>query len=294
MGDIPSNGKSATDEIFTKPRIPAEEPPSPSAGSRLDIALAITGKFEGKGFGQVTGNFDGMAVSCGILQWNYGMESLQGKILRPYIAKHGSIDALGIFPFPVDKTAQMGASAAIAHAKAHMLSGTALTAPAKAAWEKFMLLPEVVAIQKANCQDLGDRAEKMMVGLGFKAPISARAYAWGFDTLTLNGSMKETKFMFPDRAAAKRELAAVTVTGHDSASLTKNQSVWPVMIDLVSDEQVSLLRMAIHRAKQSRAEFVNVVITRRGTISIGEGFVYGERLSLKKFDPSLAPFKEAA
>ncbi len=45
----------------------------------IQIALAITGDFEtiGDPFAGVTGDFDGMGISCGVLQWNIGQGSMQ-------------------------------------------------------------------------------------------------------------------------------------------------------------------------------------------------------------------------
>ena len=43
------------------------------------VAISVTGTFENSGdpYLGVTGNFDGMGISCGVLQWNIGSNSLQ-------------------------------------------------------------------------------------------------------------------------------------------------------------------------------------------------------------------------
>lgn len=47
---------------------------------------AITGAFEGSGgFSNMTGSFDGMGISLGILQWNFGQGTLQ-PLLRAFYA----------------------------------------------------------------------------------------------------------------------------------------------------------------------------------------------------------------
>jgi hypothetical protein len=45
----------------------------------IEKALSITGHFEDSDdpFGAVSGNFDGMGISLGVLQWNIGSGSLQ-------------------------------------------------------------------------------------------------------------------------------------------------------------------------------------------------------------------------
>jgi hypothetical protein len=40
----------------------------------INKAVAVTGRFENAGdpWSGVTGDFDGMGISCGVLQWNIG------------------------------------------------------------------------------------------------------------------------------------------------------------------------------------------------------------------------------
>jgi peptidoglycan hydrolase-like protein with peptidoglycan-binding domain len=45
--------------------------------SALEKAVKLTGSFEGRGFVNVTGNFDGAGLSLGFFQWNIGQGSLQ-------------------------------------------------------------------------------------------------------------------------------------------------------------------------------------------------------------------------
>lgn len=249
------------------------KPPTNSpTNTRLDLCLEITGSFEGSGYGQVTGNFDGMGISCGILQWNYGQGSLQAKVLAPYIQAYGSIHPL------IDPTATMSSVDALKYAKEHLLMGGEVKAEVKAILKSFLTSDNCVKIQKLAAMNLYDRSISLMKMYEFD---SDRAAVWFFDTLTLNGSMKATVRMNPDRAKAKLELLNHPTQGLDSTSMIKNRAMWPGIIDQASDESVSLFRMALHRALQSRQEFIPVVATRRGTISLGKGFVYN---SMREFN----------
>src|SRR4051794_33004464 len=51
----------------------------PVSDEFLTAGLKITGHFEDSGdpLGAVSGNFDGMGISLGVLQWNIGSNSLQ-------------------------------------------------------------------------------------------------------------------------------------------------------------------------------------------------------------------------
>ncbi len=190
---------------------------------RLDIALSITGKFEGRGYSQVTGNFDGMGISCGILQWNLGMESLQAKILRPYISKHGSIDALHIFPSAIiDGLSNLRAIAAVNRCKEYMFYDGDIKPNWRAAWESFLLLPAVIELQKLACSGIATQADTMMQGLGFD---SLRAFCWCFDIVTHNGSLKGVKRPKPDRARASELINEMKPSKLGGGDMLKNRNL---------------------------------------------------------------------
>src|SRR5690349_2503801 len=61
----------------------------------LKAALLVTGRFEttGNPWAGVTNDFDNMGISCGILQWNIGMGSLQ-----PLVKNCGNAAVLKYMP----------------------------------------------------------------------------------------------------------------------------------------------------------------------------------------------------
>jgi hypothetical protein len=74
-----------------------EEIPEPAIGSEdLDFkSVALTGSFEtGKGipecFAGLSGDFDGQGISFGVLQWNFGQDSLQ-PLLRDMMKSHATV-----------------------------------------------------------------------------------------------------------------------------------------------------------------------------------------------------------
>ena len=105
------------------PRVPDTPTPVGPSDELINKALDITGAFEGSGFNQVTGNFDGQGISAGVLQWNYGQGSLQSKILKPILSKYGR-GAFDMFPNPsaVIDSAYMSASRGKSQAKRYMLT----------------------------------------------------------------------------------------------------------------------------------------------------------------------------
>ena len=161
--------------------------PSPYPRAWLETALQITGSFEGCGFGTATGDFDGMGVSAGILQWNLGQNSLQSKILDPYVKKMGTIALDRYFPRSVFVLLAMPPKQGVEYARKHMLNGKVLKPEWRDAWIKFMLLAEVKEIQMDAASSIASIAFQDAIHSGLR---SKRAFCWFFDVYVQNGSLK--------------------------------------------------------------------------------------------------------
>ncbi len=237
----------------------------------LDQALSITGKFEGRGYDNVSGNFDGQGISAGVLQWCFGQGSLQEKILKPYLVKHGSIDKLNIFPKPImDSLAKASTSAGLRVAVIEMNNSKGVFTRSyhvrpdwMVAWRKFLLLPEVVELQKVACESVANQAIKLC---HIWEMISLRAFCWFFDIVTQNGSMKGVTKNRPD--------SIKLINAINSAS-PKNKSLWSKR-DL-NDEQKILMIASWERSLLARAAYQKDVMDRKGTIAAGIGYVHGAK-----------------
>jgi hypothetical protein len=229
----------------------------------FDKALITTGSFEGAGtFKNVSGNFDGQGISAGILQWCLGQNSLQTKILRPYILRFGSIDNLDIFPVDcMDHLSKQKAKEAIGTAKRYMLSGTRLKRDWEEAWKEFMGSAEAIQIQKEAASALGSMAWQMCQSHGL---LDIKSYCWFFDILTQNGSLKNVH---------KPE----DTLGFDAILKQyggKNFNVWK---NLQADElSKTLFIWSVLRAKKANSRWMADVISRKGTIAMGRGTVHGK------------------
>jgi hypothetical protein len=236
----------------------------------LDKALSITGKFEGSGYDNVTGNFDGQGISAGILQWNIGQGSLQSKILKPYLLKHGSIDKLEIFPDKImdmlaKSTPQSGIRLTVVHM--HLAKRNKLAPTWIKAWKKFLTMPEVIELQKLACDSVADQAIHYCKQWDM---LTQRAFCWFFDLVTQNGGLKGVTKPIVD------QLKLINAIRFASP---KNEDLWSRKT--ISAEQVTLMIASFERAILSRAAYQKDVMDRKGTIAIGIGYVHGE-----KFDTS--------
>lgn len=238
----------------------------------------ITGPFEGGGYYNVSSNFDGMGLSAGILQWCFGQGSLQAKLLLPYLKKHGSIDALKIFPEAVmDSISKMNSINAVKSATVHMndvkgiFKKSYVVKPEwESAWKKFLTLPEVIVLQKAACESIDREAKYLCFKWGLKTTVS---YCWMFDILTQNGSLLGLQ-----KPAIKKSEISQFINESDSA----NRKVWSkINLEMLSEEQVTLFLASYLRAQKARTEYIHDVFARKGTIALGEGIVHGEKFILK-------------
>lgn len=233
----------------------------------LEKALEITGSFEGSGYDQVSGNFDGQAISAGILQWNYGQGSLQSKILNPIIKKFG-LDPFDVFPMAVSNTAWMNPQEAKAYAKKHMLDYRGRVKPEWIiAWQKFLTSPEGLITQKDAAQEIGMKALKLCQHYRL---FSQRSFSFFFDVVTQNGSMKgllepSQEYVIGNFDRLLREDAGI------------NYELWKdIEVDL---QQMTLWVMITQRVVRNR--WASDVLSRKGTIIFGKGVVHGSTRSFK-------------
>jgi hypothetical protein len=234
----------------------------------LDLALKITGKFEGKGFGQVTGNGDGQGMSCGILQWCYGQGSLQDRILKPYIELYGANALNGYFPINVAQTAYLGPDNAIRWAKEYMLDRSGNVKPNfKLSWQNFLLSPQCIAIQKVAADHVARKALKYCIDWNFR---SKKAFCFMFDLITQNGSMKFDPKVFSEESFLR---------ALDEAP-ARNRDLWATLP--VDSEMMQLMCIAHKRAGLSNPKYADLTYNRRGSIAMELGYVYGSLFDFRE------------
>jgi len=235
------------------------KPPEPPPKSRLQIALEITSAFEGAGLGGVAGNFDGMGLSAGALQWNYGKGTLQ-KLLKLYQDKHGLWPALW-FPEDINGTSVMHPKDAVAFSE-RMQKDKKVKREWVQSWSTFLTRPEVVACQMELVAKRGEYAEKMMRSWHLD---STKAFCFFFDVNVQNGSMK----------GVKQKLPLFTQYTRAITKAKDNREIWSTL-DIPDEETIILLRAAWDRSRLSHAKWRSDVFYRKGTIAMGFGKVHGK------------------
>lgn len=239
--------------------------PAPRLATQPDLwvekALEITGGYEGKTWGTVSGDHDRQGLSVGMLHWNYGHGSLQTQILKPYIEAYGSIDALKIFPGVVDLTADMDPETACDYVRKTWLTGPGGT-PRKEwalAWYAFMASPKMIEIQKKAAQQKADAAMNLCNEWGF---VSPRAFCFFFDMIVQDGGLKGVQKAKPDLNVCKKLM---------TMGEAHNQKLWDTV---AIDKEMNVLFQAAYARAQS-TNYVVDAFARRGSIALGLGYVRG-------------------
>jgi hypothetical protein len=249
-------------------------------------AAAITPGFETTGdpFEAAAGDFDGMGISCGALQWNIGMGSLQPMVLavgRPVVLR----------TMPANGARMWEACTGTVNRGLQIVrtwqSGSTLRAGPKAELRALMGSPEMRAQQQARL----DAKAEVAMGLAREWSMARdgteptkRLFLWFFDIVTQNGSMKGitpadvAHFIAVNRPDRVDDLVCDFLAGKKGASghvkdAKANASLWR---DPAEGETLELLCMSYLRAGKSNAKWQHVVLNRKGTIAMGRGFVNGK------------------
>ena len=278
--------------------LPKMDEASPAARTRSgldqewqDSAIAITCGFETEGdpFEAVSGDFDGMGISCGALQWNIGQGSLQPMVLavgeaevRRVMPRHGA-DFWRACNAPVREGLRIVRG---------FQTGTRLSAHAKAEIRSLMGSAAMRRQQKDRISTIARRAADLAndwARAGGAVGASKRHFLWFFDLVTQNGGLEGLTFEQVD--------AFIRLNGRDRADdvvcdflarasgssghvrdARANASRWRGAADA---ERLPLLVASFLRSGTANPAFRHVVLNRKGTIAMGGGQVNGVAIDLR-------------
>jgi hypothetical protein len=259
----------------------------PVSENEIALAVSVTGAFENKGdpYISIAGDFDGMGISCGVLQWNLGCNSLQ-----PLIQSVGEAMVRRAMPRYGDamwRICQGDAAAACAVARGWQTN--ALLEEAAAAELKALLgsnkMRQVQRDQIALVAEKADALARVWASDQGRAARTTQELVWFFDLVTQNGSMRGigakdvAAFLDANGSASTSAicdwLAAALPEWWGRDDCVKNAALWRTELPPMSLPLFVLgyLRSAI--ASEARAR--GVAMNRKGTIAAKTGFVNGAR-----------------
>jgi hypothetical protein len=260
----------------------------------IKAAVAITPSFETTGdpYMGVTGDFDEMGISCGALQWNIGMSSLQ-----PMVKNVGQPVVKQAMPKFGDDlwTACNSPVAAGLKIVRGWQTNKKLRPDAEAELRAFMGTPQMRAQQDSKIGVKAETAFKMASEWAAQIPggkSSKRSFCWFFDIVTQNGNLKGLTFQDvanfleqnkPDKSddfvcdflASRTGSSGHVKDAHENARLWRNKA---------EGVKLELLVLSYLRAQLAKSEFSHVVLNRKGTIAMGAGHVNGRLRTFAELD----------
>ncbi len=249
----------------------------------VKAAVAITPGFEVQGdpYQGASGDFDGMGISCGALQWNIGKGSLQ-----PMVKNAGKSNVLAAMPkFGQDMWDACNTTIAKGLSIVRRWqNGTRLKPAALTELRGFMGSPAMRAQQDQRIGKVADVAFNLASGWAknrLNGTPTKRSFCWFFDIATQNGSLKGLTFTDvarfldqnkPDRAddVVCDFLGSRTGASGHINDAKKNAQLWRNKAD---GDKLELLVMSYLRSNTADPKWQHVVLNRKGTIAMGVGWV---------------------
>ena len=256
----------------------------------LTAGLEITGHFEDSDepLAAVSGNFDGMGISLGVLQWNIGSNSLQ-----PIVRGIGQATALASMPnrgADLWKACNTSVAEGLAIVRAWQPNNK-LPADVRAELKAFVKSSPFQKAQLETARKVGDRAWDLAVSWATaqqRPTASKKEFCWFYDVLTQNGSMKSVTFdsvkaFIAGHGAHSADdvvcdwLANCTPPLAGAKDANKNATEWR---NNVPDESMVLFVASYLRAGEAKSEWRADVLNRKGTIAVGKGWVHAGKHDL--------------
>jgi len=247
--------------------------------SLLELCLAVSGTFEnstGVDYAAITGNFDGMGISVGVLQWNAGSGSLQPLLLN-IGNRMGWDKAQTFFKSDIHHLAVLKPSDAVQFCLDHYIATgkTTVDPNAEAAWKTFLNTPESIAAQvEIATNGVLGRAKALVQQFCPDYTDRVRPYAFFFDLVTQSGGMRNARGHVDPTTAPNYQAALDFAAGQNAAC----DIAWS---GVVANDPLAqlLLYYAYQRSLLSNPLYVWDALSRRGSIACRVGIVHGSRIN---------------
>lgn len=232
-----------------------------------DTCIKITSALEGTDYSTVTNSFDGMGISCGVLQWNLGTGTLQSFILNKCNLNEYK------FPVPITPLQNLSKEDAVIFSKDVMHNEHGILKKEWIdAWKAFLTSPGVINLQKRAIDKYFHQAKCLAGELGMSHD-NKHVMAWCFDTAVQSWSLGIGR---PEINKSQAE-NIITIYG------TSNSIIWS---DLTMNKDQQLLVIASHlRALKCNPRWRNDFFNRKCTIAMKAGYVHGVKYDFKKILP---------
>jgi hypothetical protein len=250
-------------------------------------AVLVTCGFETTGdpYVMIAGDFDKMGISCGALQWNIGMGSLQPMVKAAgKTVVHAAMPTHGAEMWNAcNSTVAQGLTVVRAWQKMNAAGVPILDPVPRLELRALMGTPNMRSEQNARINSKASTALTQATAWAKERDGSApskRLFIWMFDIATQNGSLEgQSPKTVADFIAFNKQdkvddlvcdyLAAFVGKAH-AADARRNATLWR---GAARGEKLELLCLSYLRAQTANAKWRHVVINRKGSIAMGGGWV---------------------
>ena len=259
--------------------------------SWIETALRVTGHFEDSAdpLAAVTGDFDGMGLSLGVLQWNIGSASLQ-----PLVKPLGRATVMQLMPhYGVDLwNACTGTRDVGLQIVRGWQDGSRIAPAVRTELKAFCRSPAFTDQQVAAARQTAANALGVATNYATADPahgsVSKALFCWFFDLQTQNGGLKGLTYAdvwnFINRLGTSTAVDVICdwLAGRGPADAgyrdsRKNADLWRHGVDAA---HLSLFTLSYLRAQKSRATYQADTLNRKGTVALGTGYVHLEKHDL--------------
>jgi len=263
----------------------------PLTESWIQAALKVTGNFENSSdpFGGVAGDFDGMGISLGVLQWNIGMGSLQPLVKKVGRAK--VVDLMPVYGGELWTACISNIPQGLAIVRSWQ-NGSHLLEAVRKELKAFTHSDAFVSQQVAAAHAVAERAwatASLWNSETVRSEPTLQDFCWFFDVYTQNGGMKgitpANVHEFIANVGQDRAddlvcdwLRARTPADHGFKDSNKNGTIWRNAVPAVN---LMLFVASYLRSQKAILPWRADTLNRKGTIAVGTGWVHGEMHNLR-------------
>jgi hypothetical protein len=249
----------------------------------LELCVKVSGAFEngaGASYTALAGNFDGMGLSAGILQWNAGQGSLQPVVLNIGNAM-GWDKAQTFFNSDIHHFAVLRPAEAVQWCLDNYIEvgGADVDPAAKKCWVEFLGQPESIAAQiQIATNGILRRAGLLAAKFCPDYLGSTRVLSFFFDLVTQSGGMQNRRGKVePIPSGQSVDVSEVLAFAHIES--LKCAAIWEVAVQ--NDPKARLLlHYAYERSKLSNPLYIWDACSRRGSIACRSGYVHDTAINL--------------
>jgi hypothetical protein len=252
----------------------------------LELCLQVSGSFENgdPAYDAITGNFDGMGMSVGILQWNAGTGSLVTLIQK--MIGYSSTETVNAFfsnGEDVAGIAQMTSETAKQFVLTSFLpDGMHLSPQALQDWQGLLISDPSIQAQ-IDLATNGVLAKALNLANRYSSYANLRDTSFFFDVVTQSGGMSNSRGSVPPLAdpSGSTYQQAIQTAQQKSA---KTAEYWGTVCSQDAQARL-LLHYAYQRALLSKPEYMWDALSRRGAIACRGGVVHGRMFDFTKLLP---------